>query len=197
MRGAAAGPSAASITVSETLALLDGPFATLARGVAEGRYVLWLGSGISRDRLPGLRELVLRVLEFLYARVVVGKSDCAHRKALDQAVQMARLRPDEVAQVAPDDPPSTWPVIDAVLDALAERYSELLDIRVEGEPADYLLWDAVDVRATYGSEVDPDCEHLSSMIRMKSSPGASAAARAMRLRGPGSTEKPEPVGDGR
>lgn len=41
---ATGGPNAAAITVPETLALLDGPFAPVARGVAEDRYVLWLGS---------------------------------------------------------------------------------------------------------------------------------------------------------
>jgi hypothetical protein len=47
-------PSAANITVAETLGLLDGPFTGLAKGVAEGRYALWLGSGISLSRVPGL-----------------------------------------------------------------------------------------------------------------------------------------------
>jgi hypothetical protein len=157
--GAPPGPSADSITVAETLDLLEGPFAGLARGVADARYALWLGSGISLERLPDVPGLILRVLEFVHARVVAG-ADCSHRKALEQAVGMAGLRPEERAQLELDDPPNTWPVLDLVLGGLQDRYSELLDIRVEGEAVDYLLWDAVDVRATYGAGIDPDCEHL-------------------------------------
>jgi hypothetical protein len=49
-------PHAASISVSETLALLDGQFEVFAKGVAEDRYVLWLGSGISFGRVGGLKK---------------------------------------------------------------------------------------------------------------------------------------------
>ena len=65
-------PNAATITVPETLALLDGTFASVARGVAEDRYVLWLGSGISFGRVAGLRQVIARVLEFLRARTIPG-----------------------------------------------------------------------------------------------------------------------------
>jgi hypothetical protein len=61
-------PNAATITVPETLALLDGQFASMARGVAEDRYVLWLGSGISFGRVDGLRQVIAKVLEFLRVR---------------------------------------------------------------------------------------------------------------------------------
>ena len=151
---------AESITVRQTLDLLYGPFAPLAGGVADGRYAFWLGSGISRERLPDLRDLILRVLAFLHERIVVDDPNCHHRKALDQAVEMAGLRPEERERFDLDDLPQDWPVIDLVLQGLENRYSELLDIRVEGEDADYLLWDAVDVRSTYGTEVNRDCEHL-------------------------------------
>jgi len=36
----------------------------------------------------------------------------------------------------------------------------VLDIRLEGEADDYILWNAIDVRSTYGTLDDPDCEHL-------------------------------------
>jgi hypothetical protein len=154
------GPSADSITVAETLELLEGRFAALAHGAADGQYVLWLGSGISRGRLPDVRGLILKVLEFLHARIVQGNADCPHRRALERAVAMAKLRPHERAQFEVDDVPENWPMLDLVLEGLCERYSELLDVRVEGEAPDYLVWDAVDVRASYGPGIAPDCEHL-------------------------------------
>jgi hypothetical protein len=157
---APATPSADSISVAETLELLEGRFAPLARGVADGRYALWLGSGISRARTPNLSALILKVLEFLHTHMIAGDVDCPQRKALEQAVALAALRPSELAQFQLDDPPSTWPVIGLVVESLCSRYSELLGIRVEDEEPDYLVWNAVDVRATYGSGIDPDCEHL-------------------------------------
>jgi NAD-dependent SIR2 family protein deacetylase len=44
---------------------------------------------------------------------------------------------------------------------LWDSYASVLDIRVEGEADDYMLWNAVDVRTMFGSLADPDCEHLS------------------------------------
>lgn len=66
-------PSAATISVCETLELLDGPFLAFAEGVAEDRYALWLGSGISFGRVDGLKKVVPRVIEFLRAQVVANR----------------------------------------------------------------------------------------------------------------------------
>lgn len=153
-------PSAGSITVSQTLDLLGGPHATFARGVADGRYTLWLGSGISRDRLPDLGVLIKRVLRFLHDRLAPGGVDCPHRQALEQIVDMAGLRDHERAKFAVDDDPLGWPVLDDVITGLTHQYSEMLAIEVDGEPSDYLLWEGVDVPATYGGPGTPDCEHL-------------------------------------
>jgi hypothetical protein len=35
-----------------------------------------------------------------------------------------------------------------------------LAIQIDGEGADCLLWEAVDVRGTYGTGLEPDCEHI-------------------------------------
>jgi hypothetical protein len=41
------------------------------------------------------------------------------------------------------------------------NYARLLDVEVEGEPSDYLLWEAVDVVGTFADAAkDPDVEHL-------------------------------------
>jgi hypothetical protein len=155
------GPSAADITVAETLALLDGPFDGLAKGVAEGRYAFWLGSGIPLKRVPGLVGLVVKTLEFLGAHVdpALGEA-CPHRKALVKAVALARMSEDDAEQIDLTQPASSWPPLDQLLHALCERYSRLLGIRVEGKPRDYLLWEGVDVRTEYGACAKPDCEHV-------------------------------------
>ena len=57
-------PNAGTISILETLNLLDGSFNSFAKGVAEGKYAFWLGSGISRERFPMLPDLIEKVLEW-------------------------------------------------------------------------------------------------------------------------------------
>lgn len=154
-------PAAAKITVPETLALLDGPFASVARGVAEDRYVLWLGSGISFGRVDGLRQVIARVLEFLRVRTAPGDPDCRFGRALEAALDLATLTGPESARVDLAQPFATWPDREAIVHRLCTDYARLLDISVDGEPNDYLLWEAVDVRATFADPgKQPDVEHL-------------------------------------
>lgn len=132
------GPSAAEITVTETLALLDGPFSGLAKGVADGRYAFWLGSGISLDRVPGLRGLVVKVLEFLQANMDPSLGEeCPHRKALAKAVELGDLPADAAEKIDLDQEVASWPPLDQLVRALVQRYSQLLDIPVTGKPRDY------------------------------------------------------------
>ena len=155
------GPSAADITVMETLGLLDGPFQGLANGVADGRYAFWLGSGISLNRVPGLGGLVVKTLEFLRANVDAALGEeCPHHKALMKAIALAGLSQDDADQIDLTQPASSWAPLNQLVHALCERYSRLLDIRVAGKPRDYLLWEGVDVRAEYGTCAEPDCEHV-------------------------------------
>jgi hypothetical protein len=43
---------------------------------------------------------------------------------------------------------------------LAEKYSRVLNVRVEGEPdEDYILWDGVDFTHTFANQ-EPDAEHI-------------------------------------
>jgi SIR2-like domain len=153
--------SAIDVTVRQTLELLDGPFAPLAEGVAEDRYALWLGSGISLGRLEGLRKLVPRVLDFLQRRVVAGDPDCRFRKALLRALALSKLTPAELATIDPEQPISEWPPLDSLVNRLVNDYARFLDVEVDGEQSDYLLWHGVDVTFTYANPaIEPDSEHI-------------------------------------
>jgi SIR2-like domain len=155
-------PTAATITVSQALDLLDGAFAGLALGVAQRQYAFWLGSGISRDRVDDLRGVIRRVLIYLRDNIDAGNANCAYRIALEEALELAHLSPDDRARVDFTVPVPGWPVIDTVLTNLTREYSRLLDIRVGGhnEP-DFLLWEVVDVPTTFSAaHTTPDCEHL-------------------------------------
>lgn len=153
-------PAAHEITVLEALALLDGEHAGLAQGVARRDYVLWLGSGISLDRIVGVRGVIARVLDYLRERRNISDPQCRYNRALDEI--LAELTAPERALVDLDQPVSAWPVEDsyAVLTRLAGKYSQVLSTLLDGEAEeDFLLWTAVDVPNTFTTE-DPDVEHL-------------------------------------
>jgi hypothetical protein len=83
-------PPAAAISVRATLAMLDGAKREIADGVANDQYVFWLGSGISRDRMPDLRDVAKRVLGTLQGLIAAGNPDCRFRKALNAVVVLAQ-----------------------------------------------------------------------------------------------------------
>lgn len=154
-------PAAAAITIRDTVALLDGPFASFAQGLAEDRYVFWLGSGISLGRVPGLLGVIGKVVEFIRQRIKPGDPNCRFAQAMEQVLSLAVLSPDERARSDLSQPFATWPDRDAIARRLQNNYARLLDVNIQGEPFDYLLWEAVDVRATYGHPTtEPDVEHL-------------------------------------
>ncbi len=154
-------PNAATITVPETLALLDGQFASVATGVADDRYVLWLGSGISFGRVDGLRQVVAKVLEFLRVRIVPGDPVCRFAGALRAALAIAPTTPEEDARIDFTQPVASWPDVNNIVVRLCSNYARLLDVNVQGEPDDFLLWEAVDLRATFADPAKPpDVEHL-------------------------------------
>lgn len=154
-------PDAATITVKSTLDLLDGPFVALVSGIAQGRYALWLGSGISLGRVEGLPQLVLRVLQFLQTQVGVSDPTCKFRKALDEALNLAAITPSERALIDLERPVIEWPSFEAIVNRLVSNYARFLEITVSDEDDDYLLWEGVNVVDTYGNPaIEPDVEHL-------------------------------------
>ncbi len=164
MSASTAAPSARSISVSQTLTLLDGRHAAVAREVANGRYVFWLGSGISRGRVHGLDGVVQRMLEFLQEKAAHEGPGAPHLLALEAAIELAELRPQERARIDLSKPAASWPDLAALVLSLVSKYSDLLDIGVDGQPADYLLWEGVDVPSTYPRAAAPDCEHLAIAV---------------------------------
>jgi hypothetical protein len=164
--GASPDPTAKTITIAQTLELLDGPHAAVADAVTRGSYVFWLGSGISRGRVDGLDGVIVRVLEFLQDKAALEGSDSPHRRALEGAIELAGLSPDQIPTVDASTPVASWSEPDraALITNLTEKYADLLDLGVDGKPADYLLWDGVNVRSTYASGAAPDCEHLAIAV---------------------------------
>jgi len=149
-----------AISVLETLHLLDHEHTTFAEGVAEGRYAFWLGSGVSRGVVPGLDGVMQKVLEHLKARIDDGDPDGRFHDAFTEVLRIAQLTEVEQRRLDTDQPVSDWVDRKLIIKRLAEHYAKVLKIRVAGEDPDYLLWDAADVRETYGAPQSPDAEHF-------------------------------------
>jgi SIR2-like domain len=151
-------------TVAEVLECFDNEFAAVASAFARGEYLLWLGSGISRKVVPDVPTLLRRMLEFLQTKIDSADPTCRFRAALVEVLDVADVAASTVdltAEVA------SWPHLDELVKRLVNNYSHVLDVRIQGEPADYLVWSGLDVPATYGApDLEPDVEHLCIAILM-------------------------------
>ncbi len=153
-------PTASDITVAETLRLLDTSSPSLADGVARGLYALWLGSGISLERVVGVPAVIGRVIEYLRSRMDPANDACRYKVALDEVLSQLSLPERQLLHL--DQPIEDWPPDDrkAITCRLAGFYSQVLETQLEGEvDADFLLWQAVDVPGSFTGD-DPDAEHL-------------------------------------
>lgn len=151
-------PSATDISVLEVLAKFDGEFASVAAAIENGEFALWVGSGISREA-PNLGDLIARGIEALRVRAVNPAQSAAFEPALLNAIRLARVDPDD-ARPFFDRPFSEWPMAEAIRTELWGNYSRLLDTRVAGEPSDWMLWDAIDIRDAFAHPAPPAVQHL-------------------------------------
>ena len=150
--------TADQISVREVLAKFEAEFATVAQAVENGEFALWVGSGISRNA-PDLGELIERALEFLRVRAVQPATARIYRPALEDALRLAEFDPADLSSRFAT-PFVDWPERSAIKDKLWNNYSRVLDIRIRDEPADFILWEAVNIRAAFADPAPPAVEHL-------------------------------------
>jgi hypothetical protein len=150
--------TAISITVLETLQKLDSEFAAMATAVENGEFALWVGSGISRQ-VPNLGGLITRAIDHLRQRAIDPIAQAKFKPAFLSALTMGQIDPI-AAEPYFAQPFESWPNHSAIVNVLWNKYAKLLDIRIQGEPNDYLLWTAVDIRDAFRADVLPACEHL-------------------------------------
>jgi hypothetical protein len=154
-------PTALEISILETLALLDGAFREFAEGVADDRYAVWLGAGISVGKLPGLEELAEAVLEHLRVRVDLADADCRWRNSIDRILGLIGLTDDEWKTIDYTRSVAAWPDLLSIRRRLVAQYARMLDETPMGEPGDYLVWAAVEVVRRYADPaITPGPEHL-------------------------------------
>lgn len=150
-------PTASTISIAETIDLLDSEFRSFSVGFQAGLYALWLGSGISRERVVGLDGVLAKLLENLRLRIT--GADCEHHRAFDKILGLADLSPAEKDQIKLTQPVASWPIHDELINRLWNKYSKVLGTEVQGRPFDYLLWDVLEFATTFAAQ-RADAEHL-------------------------------------
>ena len=149
------------ITIAETLNLLDTNFEEFAMSIADDRYAIWLGSGVSLAKVPGLKAVIEKMLEHLRTKCDLADPDCRFQKSLDRILPMAGLTAAERGAIDLTQPVADWPNKDRISQVLTTQYGRILDQHPTGETADYLLWDAINVVATFADPtLTPGPEHL-------------------------------------
>ena len=151
-------PTADRISIREVLAKYDAEFAAMARAVENGEFALWVGSGISRNG-PNLGDLIERALDYLRVRSIQVATAAVYTPAFEQALRLANVDPADVIDRF-RTPLADWPERDAIITTLWNNYSRVLDIRIKDELADFVLWDAIDIRAVFARPNPPAAEHL-------------------------------------
>lgn len=128
---------------------------------------MWLGSGISRDVVPGVDQLLSGLLCFLQEQVDPSDDQCRFRAALEEILDIAEVPDTLRGPIDFAQPVATWGSLSDLISWLRNKYSAVLDVRVENEEPDYLVWAGINAALTYGAPaLDPDVEHLCVAILM-------------------------------
>jgi len=153
-------------TVVDVLNDLDNKHAAVGMGVARGGYAFWLGSGLSKDVVPGVRDLLKMVFEFLQRQVAAGDNSCPYRNALEKIVSISEIQ--DLGPIDFEQPMDSWIDLERLLDQLEGKYSAVLDVAVTDEmEEDFLLWHAIRPVDTYANPtLEPDSGHLCIAILM-------------------------------
>lgn len=154
-------PTAWEISIAQTLELLDNSIREFADGLADDRYAIWLGAGVSLSKLPGLKGVVEAVLEHVRSKIDADNPACAFRASLTEILALVALDEAQRALIDFAAPVANWGPIEQIKQQLVDRYAVMLDQFPPTEAPDYLVWDAVKVVERYADPAtSPGPEHL-------------------------------------
>lgn len=145
----------------ETLELLDGSLRDFADGIADDRYAIWLGAGVSMGKLPGLKGVVEAVLEHVRSKIDPSDNACVYRASLNDILDLVALELGVRTALDFSAPVTTWVPIEQIKQQLVDRYAVMLDQFPATEALDYLVWEGVKVVERYADPTTrPGPEHL-------------------------------------
>lgn len=154
-------PTAREITILETLGLLDDSHQEFAAGIADDRYAIWLGAGVSLKKLPGLKGVSEAILEHLRSKIDPVNAGCPFRSCLNNVLALLVLDKTQRAAINLSTPAATWDPIELIKQQLVNNYAVMLDQFPATEAPDYLVWEGVKVADRYADPTTtPGAEHL-------------------------------------
>lgn len=154
-------------TVAEVLTCFEDEFAAASSAFSRGEYALWLGSGISLGVVPSVDQLLRDLLYFLQQRADPTKDRCRFSAALDEILDITLVPAELRDPIDFAEPVASWPRLPELIAWLSDKYAAVLDVRVEEEEPDFLVWAGISAASTYGApHLHPDVEHLCVAILM-------------------------------
>lgn len=147
-------------SVAEVVARFEAEFEDFSGAFVGGKYALWLGSAISRERMPDVWKLLEKVVDFLRKRAFEEGSSGPHARALHDVLDLAGIDASEPGVIDTEQPCARWASWSDIAQKLADKYDLVLNVPVGSHPDDYLVWTGLDVPATYADpDKTPDVEH--------------------------------------
>ena len=154
--------SASHATLTQSIDCLRGRWRDVVE-LLSGRYSVWLGSGISRERFPNLGQLLRSLLDTLHARIQADDPACPYRRCVESIVQLTTIRPSNLSEASP----ANWQdrdgkrVLSDIVTQLWDKYADVLDQTVRvGDRTLTMTFDLLKLHEIYGdSSPRPDAEH--------------------------------------
>jgi hypothetical protein len=141
--------------VADALLALEGKAGSFTNRALAGDLLWWLGSGISRDVVPGTGEFMIAALERMQ-EFFLETDDTAFRDGFESILARA-CRTNITIDMAPAD----WPARDALCDFLRCNYATVLESLLQYTRGKVdLVREVLRIPEQYGANgLQPDAEH--------------------------------------
>lgn len=146
-------------TLTQALAHLDTTWLGVRESVINDRHLIWIGSGISRERFPALPQLLERLFENLHAAQDAANPDCPYLRAAEEIIRDF----SNVTGLDLRQSPAAWPLAlkTELFQVLTSNYAKVLGKSVNSAGVlQNIPFDILKLDETYSdATVMPDAEH--------------------------------------
>lgn len=146
--------------LATAISILENNAKPIRDAVLNGNSVPWFGSGISRERFPGVPKLIEELLTLLHSRAAFANPACPYAVAIREILSLA----GGVIPVDGERPPADWPEPERknILRLLAAQYAPILGMSINGPlGTESVRWDILNLVDKYSDPtILPDAEHV-------------------------------------
>lgn len=148
------------VDLQKALEVLSGSCDAQRQIIENGHSVPWFGSGISREKFPGVDILIFQLIEILHTKIDPTNPICPFMQAVHDIFSLASVNFKDLESTVP----STWnnDRRKALLKELTDKYASILQISIStGSLVLFARWDILDLIKVYSDpKIEPDAEHL-------------------------------------